>query len=177
MEWHQPPKKQVDAVPLKEVDFVKASHGKKRMRGNLSVAKSKFEPRAVKQCQLDATAKDRLLDDVRKVFPESLLFHFWENNSNCLQGQGCSASTTDKQLQQDEPDFTFDELILANEEKTSISHEKPTFTFTSFQRGAASIFEKKSVADDSTLDLVVQRTRHQTSCKLWQELHKGRITS
>ena len=31
MEWHQPPKKQVDAVSLKEVDFVKASYGKKNM--------------------------------------------------------------------------------------------------------------------------------------------------
>ena len=36
---------------------------------------------------------------------------------------------------------------------------------------------KKCVGDDSTLDLVEQRTRGQTSCKLWQELHKGRITS
>ena len=36
---------------------------------------------------------------------------------------------------------------------------------------------KKCVADDSTLDLVEQRTRGQTSCKLWQELHRGRITS
>ena len=75
MEWHQPPKQQVDAVPLKKVDFVKASHSKESMRGNLSVAKSKFEPRA-EQCKLDATPKDRLLDDVRKVFLESLLFHF-----------------------------------------------------------------------------------------------------
>ena len=46
------------------------------MRGNLSVTKSKFEPRAVEQCQLDATAKDRLLDDVRKYFLKVFFFIF-----------------------------------------------------------------------------------------------------
>ena len=154
MTWLQPPKKQIDAVPLKEVNFfVKASHGKKRMRGNLSVAKSKFEHRAAEQCQLDAPAKDRLLDDVRKVFPESLLFHFWEDNPNCLQGQRCLSSTTDEQLQQDKPDFTFSELILTNEEKqASLMRSPPSPSQVSQEELQA--YLKKCVADDSTLDLV-----------------------
>ena len=93
-----------------------------------------------------------------------------------MQGQGCLASTIDKQLPQDEHDFTFHELILTNEgRQASLMRSPPSPSQVSQEEMQE--YLKKCVADDSTLDLVEQRTRGQTSCKLWQELHKGRITS
>ena len=162
MKWNQPPKKVVSAKPVKEISFRKSSFAKTSATLAVKCPRSSFDPRAPNDRSLDQARVDQLLEDVKSVFPESGLFHFWEDNPKTVKRRKFEDDGATDNLEQ-----MVQKLILK-------SRSIPLADESNFNR------EQKYalfVAGGDLLQRVEELTRQQTASQLWHDLHKGRLTS
>ena len=162
MKWNQLPKKVVSAKPAKEILFCKSSFAKTSSTQAVERPRSSFDPHAPSNCSLDQARVDQLLEDVKSVFPQSGLFHFWEGNPKTVKR--CKF----------EDDGAMDNLEQIVQKLVLKSRSVPLANFNREQKYA---LLDRFVAGGDLLQRVEELTHRQTASQLWHDLHKGKLTS
>ena len=99
MHWHQAPRKVVNPAAIRDISFVKPSHGSHTLPTAVNTGTIPFDPRHPDDRTLDEVAKSTLLDNLKEGQPSCGLLQFWTTSTYPAAVPDSSMSTTESPIE------------------------------------------------------------------------------
>lgn len=167
MTWHQVPRKSVTPTAVRDLTFVKHSHGadKEAPAASLSssLKRSSFDPRRLQDRTVDEDSRVKLMADVLSSLPSSGMQQFWMKSNHVSLPEPPTISE----------DRLWSEVIFWHQNAAKVNPSK----FFSPSVAQVEAFVAGMTLPAQVVSEIELSTRSQADSTLWLALHNGRITS